>query len=133
MFARRSLCRVAGAYPGLGLRHFGGNNIPGEHRGYRPLHDLRSDLQKGEANDELWNRLASADKLVTQCAMYGGMWFNQILAEARQHLETVEAHRDRFGFADDVDIRSAVFLIRSKARQVEYEYELDCCERESSV
>lgn len=114
---------------GFQLRSFAGNTVPGETRGYRPLHDLQSStLSRELVEDELWNRLATADKLVTQCPMYGGMWLVPIVEEVRRMLSEVEDLAVLRVPSALEDVSEAAKLIRRKTRQVEYDYELDAVE-----
>lgn len=123
MLCRRSFSRIVAS------RAFAGNNVPGEVRGYRPLHDIhKADLTTEELEAELWNRLANADRFVTQCPLYGGMWLIPILEEVRANLDEIEtlAVRRHPTMIDQVMETSK--CIRRKARQVEYDFELDAVE-----
>ena len=67
----------------------------------------------------LWHRLSMADKLVTQSYTYGGLWMTQILEEVRDHCNNIERHAEHFGLGKDEDIRSAIFHLRTRARENE--------------
>jgi hypothetical protein len=92
-------------------RGFAGNNVEGEVRGYKPMHTLGDTaLTSDQVQEEVWYRLSMADKLVTNCPLYGSMWIHQILTEAREHLATIERFAPVHGVAEDTDVHGAVFL-----------------------
>ena len=105
-------------------RSFAGNVIAGEHRGYRPCHILLDSSTAEHVDEELWNRLAIADRLLSQSGLYGGMWLNSIVSESRVHLDSVEALTRSRLVSDVAELTHGVALIRARARQLEYDNEL---------